>query len=87
MRVKLLVVSLILLLGLILFGVGVLGGTLLGRCVRAALMSGPAEEENPPEEKDPTHGLPLEIIIQHLPEVPEEIQGPCPPIEEQQQKD
>jgi hypothetical protein len=87
MRVKLLVVSLILLLGLILFGVGVLGGGLLGRCVREALMSGPAEEENPSQEKGPAYGLPLEITIQHVPEAPEEIQGPLAPVEEQKRQD
>ena len=87
MRVKLLVVSLILLLGLILFGVGVLGGGLLGRCVREALMSGPAEEENLTQEKDPTLGLPLEITIQHVPEAPEGIQDPCAPVEEQKRQD
>jgi len=83
MRVKLLMVPLILLLGLILFGVGVLGGGLLGGYIREALMSGPAGEEDPSEEKDPTHGLPLEITVEDVPEVPKGIQGPCPPIEEQ----
>jgi len=78
--------SLILLLGLILFGVGVLGGGLLGSYVREALMSGPAAEKNPPEETDPTHSLPLEITVEDVPEVPKEIQGPCPPIEEQGHK-
>jgi hypothetical protein len=81
MRVKLLVASLILLLGLMAFGVGVLGGGLLGRCVREALRSAPAVEEKSPEEADPTHGLPLEITIEDVPEVPKEIQGPCPPTE------
>jgi hypothetical protein len=81
MRVKLLVASLILLSGLVAFGIGVLGGWLLGRCVREALRSAPAVEEKSPEEADPTHGLPLEITIDNVPEVPKEIQGPRPPIE------
>jgi hypothetical protein len=81
MRVKLLVASLILLLGLMAFGVGVLGGKLLGRCVRETLRSTPAVEEKSPEEADPTYGLPLDITIDNVPEVPKEIQGPFPPIE------
>jgi hypothetical protein len=81
----LLVVPLVLLLGLILFGVGVLGGMLLGGCMSETLMPEPAAEKNPPEEKDPTYGLPLEITLEDVPEVPKEILGPSPPIEDQQE--
>ena len=65
-------VPLILLLGVVLFGVGLLGGFLVG----GALVTGRAGEE------DPTHGVPLEIIIENVPEVPAELLGPSPPIEE-----
>jgi hypothetical protein len=41
----------------------------------------------PAEEKDPTYGIPLEIIIEGVPEVPAELLGPSPPIEEEQKQE
>ena len=40
--------------------------------------------ENPPQQHDPTYGLPLEITIEDVPEVPREILGPFPAIDQKE---
>ncbi len=44
-----------------------------------------APEKIAPEEDSPAYGLPLEITIEGVPEVPEEIRGPSAPIEEKEE--
>jgi len=40
-----------------------------------------SQQETPPDEPFQDFGLPLEIVIDDIPEIPEEIKGPSPPIE------
>jgi hypothetical protein len=82
MTKKLLVVPLVLLVGLALFGAGRLGGALLGGWIRGSPAPAPAADETAAEESGPAYGLPLEITIDDVPEIPKEIQGPSPPIKE-----
>lgn len=48
----------------------------------------PTEEEAPekkaPEKDEPAYGFPLKITVEGVPEVPKEIMGPSPPIEEEE---
>ena len=59
-----------------------LGVMLVGGCGNEAQTPTPA-----PEKDSPAYGLPLEITIEGVPEVPEEIRGPYPPIEEKEEEE
>ncbi len=76
------VVCLILLLGVGLLGGGLLGVVLLQRHTGRGTTPVTTPEQDPQQESDPAYGLPLHITIEDVPEVPEGIRGPSPPIEE-----
>lgn len=82
-RKLLLVVCSILLLGVIGVGAGLLGIWLLAADRSEAPRFTPAPNKTGPELQFPQYDLPLEITIEDVPEVPEEIRDPSPPIEEE----
>lgn len=47
----------------------------------------PAEPEAPTVERPKDWDLPLEIVIDDIPEIPEEIKGPSPPIKDESEAD
>ena len=88
-RKPLVVICAILLLGVIGLGAGLLGTVLLrdGGSEAPEFVPPPEKKtpgDNTPEKNDPTYGLPLEITIEGVPEVPKEILGPFPPIDEKE---
>lgn len=88
-RKPLVVICAILLLGVIGLGAGLLGTALLrDGGSEAPEFVPPSEQKTPevntPEKHDPTYGLPLEITIEDVPEVPKEILGPMPALDEQE---
>ena len=81
----------ILVLGVIGLGAGLLGTVLLRdggseapEFVPPSKKKKKTPEVNTPEKNDPTYGLPLEITIEDVPEVPEEILGPFPAVDQKE---